>query len=501
MPGQKRMTTGEAATPQRLTPFHLDPREREISTGPFIDLRMTPQLHNRRLRCWAGAPVKALLKSGFAPDAPVWMHTSVLLSVSYGPKLQGPPHEVEAVPMGQSVQLTCHVEANPPALVTWYHYRSIHVVNRHTLAANPNISGLFTPTVISHRLIQSFVDAELSGSDFKKLISAERYSALSVKTRSVENYGLYVCVGLAAQRETRKVVILAEAGPPQIDTQTHVSGRVGGRSRIACRTVGLPKPTPQEFLWSRVSTKQPITPSLSVHIEHEEDLAGSTSALEINPVSKEHFGLYNCTVVTAFGVDSTVIAFKEIKEVPYAFAVGVGAASVVSVIFAAVILWILRRFIRHKRSGRTARIITANYRHDSVDAYSERISTLGRRSVLEEPTEVNLSNKIHHDGNRTLLPLPMQPLSTCLIRSPCHLVSYEGGSEYTSVTGSPIISRLRDHHGSVPGTMATIYQAAPPENDKGDFSPTDGPSDVVSNSRLALLTACSANFRDQLFPT
>lgn len=54
---------------------------------------------------------------------------------------------------------------------------------------------------------------------------------------------------------------MSTQGPPQIDTPTRVSGRVGGKSRIACHTIALPKPTPHEFVWSHASTHTSVVPS------------------------------------------------------------------------------------------------------------------------------------------------------------------------------------------------------------------------------------------------
>ena len=89
------------------------------------------------------------------------------MAILDGPQLQGPEEEVESVSSGQTAQLTCQVEANPPAKVTWYQYRGIKVVNRATVAANPNVSGLFTTTVVTHRLLRSFLTADLNSQDFK----------------------------------------------------------------------------------------------------------------------------------------------------------------------------------------------------------------------------------------------------------------------------------------------------------------------------------------------
>ncbi|KAL5105783.1 hypothetical protein TcWFU_004740 [Taenia crassiceps] len=468
-----------------LSLLRLGPREREISTASFLDLQVTAQLHRQLLRCWA-SPVTGAV--GISTDAPTWKHTSLLLSVSYGPKLQGPEEEVEAVTTGQSAQLTCQVEANPPAKVTWYHYRGIRVVNKAALDSHPNASGLFTATVITRRLLRSFLTTDLDSRDFRKLISEERYSALNVKANSIDSYGFYICVGLAAQREVRKIVVLAESGPPQIDTPTRVSGRVGGRSRIACHTIALPKPTPHEFIWSHASTHASVVPSSSLHIEHEEKLTGSTSTLVFSKIAKEHFGHYNCTVTTAFGSDSIVIVFTEIHDVSYTFIIGVGVGTVVVLLFGAAILWTLRHRLLHPRGGKTARIITANQAaRQSVDLHCVQALTLGRQSLGEECSE------IRRDSTCASQTSPMETYSS-LLRSPCHVIACEDGAVYKCITTAstpttPLLTRLREPPSSPP----TLYVA----------TATDATStgEVTGISRVALLTNCSTNFQDQFFPT
>lgn len=72
--------------------------------------------------------------------------------------------------MRETAHLTCQVEANPPAILTWYHYRGIKVVNRATQSAYQNATGLYTPTVVTHRLLRSFLQADLDSRDFKVII-------------------------------------------------------------------------------------------------------------------------------------------------------------------------------------------------------------------------------------------------------------------------------------------------------------------------------------------
>uniref|UniRef100_A0A0R3SL35 Ig-like domain-containing protein n=1 Tax=Hymenolepis diminuta TaxID=6216 RepID=A0A0R3SL35_HYMDI len=228
--------------------------------------------------------------------------------------LQGPEEEVESIAMGGTAHLTCQVEANPPAMVTWYHYQGIRVVNRATMEAHPNAAGLYTPTVITHRLLRSFLQADLDSRDFKKQRSEERYSALNVKARSVDSFGIYICVGLAAQKEVRKITVLAESGPPTIETPQRVIGRIGDSGRLICKVIALPRASPQDFLWSSSTAPSGVISSSSLHLEHEEELIGSKSALVFPKISKEHFGSYNCTVITPFGSASSVIAFNELGK-------------------------------------------------------------------------------------------------------------------------------------------------------------------------------------------
>ncbi|VDK39566.1 unnamed protein product [Taenia asiatica] len=315
---------------------------------------------------------------------------------------------------------------------------------------------------------------------------------MNVKANSIDSFGFYICVGLAAQREVRKIVVLAESGPPQIDTPTRVSGRVGGRSRIACHTIALPKPTPHEFVWSHASTQASVVPSSSLHIEHEEKLTGSTSALVFSKIAKEHFGHYNCTVTTAYGSDSIVIVFTEIHDLSYTLVIGVGAGTVVLLLFAAVIVWTLRHRLLHPRGGKTARIITANQAaRQSVDLHCGQALTLGRQSLGEECSEANFS--IRHDSACVSQTSPMQTYSS-LLPSPCHVIAYGDGAVYKCVTTAstpttPLLTRLREPPSSPP----TLYVATATD--------VTSAGEVASNSRVALLTNCGTNFQDQFFPT
>ncbi|EUB57942.1 hypothetical protein EGR_07212 [Echinococcus granulosus] len=314
--------------------------------------------------------------------------------------------------------------------------------------------------------------------------------------------------------------------PPQIDTPTRVSGRVGGRGRIACHTIALPKPTPHEFFWTHASTHASVVPSSSwsedatygsedwedlllgtsspessydasfcylplnfnLHIEHEEKLTGSTSAIVFSKIAKEHFGHYNCTVNTAHGSDSIVIVFTEIHELSYTLVIGVGVSIVVVLLFAAMILWTLRHRLLQLRGGETARIITANQAaRQSVDMLCRQTSTLGRQSLKEECSEIQRGSVCVSQTT------PLQAYSS-LLRSPCRVITCENGALYKCVTATstpttPLLTRLWEPPSSPP----TIYVAT-----ATDVIST---GEVVGNSRVALLTKCSANCQDHFFPT
>ncbi|KAM7534545.1 hypothetical protein Aperf_G00000106853 [Anoplocephala perfoliata] len=458
-----------------LSRLQLGPRERKISTSAFLDLHITSQLHGRLLRCWTSPVISKIAESSISIDSPTWKHTSLLLSVNYGPKLQGPEEEVEAVTMRETAHLTCQVEANPPAMVTWYHYRGIKVVNKATQNAHQNATGLYTPS---------------------KLRSEERYSALNVKTHSVDNFGIYICVGLAAQREVKKIIVLAESGPPTIETPKRVSGRVGDRGRIACNVIALPKPSPQDFIWSSSSAQTGVIPSSSLHIEHEEKIIGSISALVFPRIEKEHFGDYNCTVITSFGSASVTIAFIEIEEMPYTLAIAVGVAAVVAAIFVGVLLWTIRRHILNKRGGKSMQIITANHNsRSSSELHCDQISTIGRCTARDEILIEN--SNIVPDVACISHAYPMQSYSS-LLHSPVHIISCEDGALYKCVANTnpntPLLSRLHEVS-TAPSSTLCVANAT----DIITASP------IVNNgvSRLALLTNYSGDtdgFQDHAFP-
>uniref|UniRef100_A0A0R3TP03 Ig-like domain-containing protein n=1 Tax=Rodentolepis nana TaxID=102285 RepID=A0A0R3TP03_RODNA len=493
-----------------MSQLQLGPREREISTSPYLDLSITSQLHGQWLRCWASPVLPKTVESGVSIGSATWKHTSILLTVNYGPKLQGPEEEVETVAMGGTAQLTCQVEANPPAMVTWHHYRGFRIVNRATVDAYPNATGLYTPTVITHRLLRSFLHADLVPRDFKKQRSEERYSTLNVKTRSVDGFGIYICVGLAAQREVRKVTVLAESGPPIIETPQRVSGRIGDSGRIDCKVIALPRASPQDFLWSSSTHPSGVIPSSSrilklfrsLHLEHEEGLIGSKSTLIFTKIAKENFGDYNCTVTTPFGSASSGLAhfvppilFAE--EMPYILAITVGVATVLAAIFFTLLCWIIRRHIIHKRGCKTARIITANPKSgSSVDLHCDRMSTLGRHNAREEFIE-DTSN-VQPATTCTSQFYPMQS-HTSLLRSPVHVVSCEEGALYKYATSTnpntPLLSRLHDTSTSQSSalyvaTTTEVLAASPVHN--------------IGLSRIALLanrSDATDGFQDHAFPT
>ncbi|KAM3185332.1 hypothetical protein ACTXT7_006582 [Hymenolepis weldensis] len=383
-----------------------------------------------------------------------------------GPKLQGPEEEVESIAMGETAHLTCQVEANPPAIVTWYHYQGIRVVNRATMDAHPNAAGLYTPT---------------------KQQSEERYSALNVKARSVDSFGIYICVGLAAQREVRKITVLAESGPPTIETPQRVIGRIGHSGRIICKVIALPRASPQDFLWSSSIAPSGVISSSSLHLEHEEELIGSKSALVFPKISKEHFGSYNCTASIFF------IFFAE--EMPYILAITVGVATVIAAIFFGLLCWIIRRHIIHKRGCKTTRIITANH-SSSVDLHCDRMSTLGRYSVGDECIGDN--SNIHPITCCVSQSYPMQSYAS-LLRSPIHVVSCEEGALYKYVTSTspntPLLSRL---HETSTSPSPTLYVTTTTD------ALTASPLSNIGMSRIALLTNHSGatdGFQDHAFPT
>ncbi|VDK70882.1 unnamed protein product [Dibothriocephalus latus] len=81
----------------------------------------------------------------------------------HGPVLQGPPHEIEAVSIGESIRLVCIVDANPTAAVTWYRYTGIRLVNQHTfnqLSDNASGYGIFSPLILTPSFLHIRIEQE-----------------------------------------------------------------------------------------------------------------------------------------------------------------------------------------------------------------------------------------------------------------------------------------------------------------------------------------------------
>ncbi|KAM3185333.1 hypothetical protein ACTXT7_006583 [Hymenolepis weldensis] len=62
--------------------LRLGPREREISTSPYLDLTITSQFHGQLLRCWASPVTTRTSESDVSMTSATWKHTSILLSVN-----------------------------------------------------------------------------------------------------------------------------------------------------------------------------------------------------------------------------------------------------------------------------------------------------------------------------------------------------------------------------------------------------------------------------------
>ncbi|KAL7055288.1 hypothetical protein AAHC03_024371 [Spirometra sp. Aus1] len=436
--------------PAELTPLVLQADEREVSAmghrSPTIELQMTRSLHGRTLRCWVGAKMHRIksASSDIARDLPVtqlpvWKQTSLTFDIHYGPVLQGAAHEIEAVSMGESIQLICIVDANPTATVTWYRYTGIRLVNQQTfnqLSDNATGYGIFSPLILTPSFLQSFWSAGLSNADFQKLGSSRGLNTKTITIKSPDDFSLYICEGEAENRRVvRKITIVGESGPPKIQSKSKIFGRLGQQEQIACKVISLPRPKPHQFVWT--SKGQSVLPDESIRIEQEDSLTGATSYIRFVHLKEAHFGSYNCTVTTELGSDFRTIHLIRADEVPYAFAIGVGVTSLVAVTFAVAIFLVLRK--SSLRSGKRSRIITV-----ASDSQPQT------GSILPSPTHYAsslLSDVPMQLGTKYNMKPPLSPGASVSPRSPC-LHTYNRHGSLASTLPSCVSNQGKDYPGS-----------------------------------------------------
>ncbi|XP_055602535.1 irregular chiasm C-roughest protein-like [Uranotaenia lowii] len=190
---------------------------------------------------------------------------SEILDISYGPTFRSRPKSANA-DLEQSVTLACDVDGNPPPEIIWIHEESNRVVST---SANITI-------VASH-----------------------------------ETAGNYYCkASVMGFPEIEAMASLYLKGPPSIRSQRHQYGVVNDNSQIQCEAISIPKA--KQVIWTYNGLEISNENDYTILENHQPE--GVRSTLIINNSQKQHFGVYNCTVINEYGMDSIEIEFKISKD-------------------------------------------------------------------------------------------------------------------------------------------------------------------------------------------
>nr|XP_029729836.1 irregular chiasm C-roughest protein-like [Aedes albopictus] len=190
---------------------------------------------------------------------------SEILDISYGPTFRSRPKSVEA-DADRPVTLSCDVDGNPSPEIIWIHEESNRVI---TSAANI--------TIIASR----------------------------------ETAGNYYCkASVMGFPEIEAMASLYLKGPPRIRSQRQQYGVVNDNSQIQCDAVSVPKA--KHVIWTYNGLEINNENDYTILENHQPE--GVRSTLIINNSQKQHFGVYNCTVINEYGMDSIEIDFKVSKD-------------------------------------------------------------------------------------------------------------------------------------------------------------------------------------------
>ncbi|CAB3371539.1 Hypothetical predicted protein [Cloeon dipterum] len=188
---------------------------------------------------------------------------SETLDITYGPRFKDRPKNVQAE-SGAQVTLSCDVDSNPPAIISWLH------------------------------------------GETSKVIANSNNLSLTVSTRTA---GRYICVA----NTDGFTVLTAEAqvylkGPPDIISRLTQYGSVGENVRLECVVFSVPRP--DRVAWSRNNRELHAALDPEVSISEEMLPEGIKSTLVIRGAQSAHFGAYNCTATNGYGTDVAEINLR-----------------------------------------------------------------------------------------------------------------------------------------------------------------------------------------------
>uniref|UniRef100_A0A182M1Q9 Ig-like domain-containing protein n=1 Tax=Anopheles culicifacies TaxID=139723 RepID=A0A182M1Q9_9DIPT len=295
-----------------------------IMTGTFLTSRDKcnhPQVIHNVSKEFHDAVIKCEVHNAVGKS-----EESEILDISYGPTFRTRPHSVET-DIDRKVTLTCDVDGNPPPEIIWVHEDTNRIVSNSaniTLMATRETAGNY----YCKASVRGFPDIEAS-------------AAVHLK------------------------------GPPTIRSPRQQYGSVNDNSQIQCDAISIPKA--KQVIWTYNG--------LEVNSENDHTILenpspeGVRSTLIISKSQRQHFGVYNCTVLNEYGSDSLEIQFAPMESSSLPVVILIVVVVFITIVFVLVVsLCCCGR--KGKKKLPPADVITDHYMTEKTCKESDRSSNV-----------------------------------------------------------------------------------------------------------------------------
>ncbi|XP_035899953.1 irregular chiasm C-roughest protein-like isoform X1 [Anopheles stephensi] len=213
---------------------------------------------------------------------------SEILDISYGPTFRTRPQSVET-DIDRKVTLTCDVDGNPPPEIIWVHEDTTRIVSNSaniTLMATRETAGNY----YCKASVRGFPDIEAS-------------AAIHLK------------------------------GPPAIRSPRQQYGSMNDNAQIQCDAISIPKA--KQVIWTYNGLE--LTSENDHTILENSSPEGVRSTLIISKSQRQHFGVYNCTVLNEYGSDSLEIQFAPMESSSLPVVILIVVCVFITIVFALVV--------------------------------------------------------------------------------------------------------------------------------------------------------------------